>query len=106
MIRSIRDLLYLRWRTAQVLLAVADGKLEQVGALRRAMQIEGVDAADSRDEMGLLLRQFGHRPSIVLRGEVSRLWRKLTERCVRCDRIDRHLDNAGICHRCILVEQP
>lgn len=104
MIRSIRELIHVRWRAAQVLAAVADGKDEQAWAVRQAMQIEGLDTADVRDETGLLIRQFGHRPTIVLREETSRLWRKLTMCCVRCDRFDPHLDNAGICYRCILEE--
>ncbi len=102
MIRSIRELIHVRWRAAQVLAAVADGKNEQAWALRAAVQIEGLDTADVRDEMGLLIRQFGHRPTIIVREEASRLWRTLTMCCTRCDRFDRCLDNAGICYRCIL----
>lgn len=104
MIRSIRDLVHVRWRTAQMLAALVDDETEQVRALRQVMRIEGLDVEDSRDEMRLLLSQFGHRPVFYLREEVSRLWRKLRQLCVRCGRSTRYIGNDGVCSDCVIEE--
>lgn len=104
MIRSISDMLHLRWRTAQLLRAVAQGDAEQARALRRAMRIENLDGPDMRDEMSLLIREFGHRPIWVLTQECARLWLKVSRICVRCHRISQHRDNAGVCYQCVLRE--
>lgn len=104
MLRSIRDMIHLRWRTAQLLLILMQGDLDQVRALRAAMRVEGFDDADMGDELKLMLRQFGHRSEAILGDEVTRLWRQLTQLCARCDRPSRHLDNDGVCYRCILAE--
>lgn len=102
--RDVHDLIHLRWRTAQLLLAVAEGEGDQVRALRIAMRNEGITAADRSDEIRLLWHQFGRRPQVVLRQEISRLWRQLRERCVRCGRANRHLDSQGVCVNCVIGE--
>ncbi|SBS77352.1 conserved hypothetical protein [uncultured Mycobacterium sp.] len=105
MLRSVQDLVHLRWRTAQVLLAVVDGTTEQVRVLRQAMQIEGIETSDTRDEMALLLRQFGPRAPVWLRGEINRLSRQLRQWCGRCGRRNRYFDNRGICVDCVVEER-
>lgn len=104
MLRSVRDLVHLRWRTAQVLMAAVEGNAEQVRSLRQAMRVEQLDDPDMRDEIRLLLRQFGHRTPVYLSEEASRLWRQLLQFCTRCGRASQHRDNTGVCHRCILEE--
>ncbi|WP_167107263.1 hypothetical protein [Mycobacterium sp. DL592] len=79
-LRNTTDLLQLRWRTAQWMLAATTGDKEQTAALCEAMRIEGVDLGDVLDETTLLIRQFGQRPTAALRDEVTRLWLKLKAR--------------------------
>lgn len=74
------DMLALRWRAAQWLLAVSDGDGKQVAALNEAMRIEGIDQADILDELALLRDQFGRRTRVWLVEEIERLWQKLKER--------------------------
>lgn len=74
------DLLNLRWRAAQWLLAVSDGDSKQVAALREAMRIEGIAQDDILDELALLREQFGRRTRVWLVEEIERLWQKLKER--------------------------
>lgn len=102
--RTTTDLLQLRWRVGQWLLALVDGEKEQAAALIKAMSIEGIRRADMLDEFRLLLAQFGHRQRYHLVAEVERLWRKLRERCTRCERPSRYRDNDGVCWRCIAEE--
>lgn len=80
MLSDTTDMLGLRWRAAQWMLAAAEGDERQVRAVREAMGVEGLDIGDVRDEFALLMRQFGHRPVAALRAEVARLWVKLDER--------------------------
>lgn len=77
MLNDTTDMLKLRWRTAQWLLAAAEGDKRQMSALREAMRIEQIDSDDVLDEVALLQRQFGHRPIAVLRNEVTQLWLRL-----------------------------
>ncbi|WP_422748002.1 hypothetical protein ACN27E_07875 [Mycobacterium sp. WMMD1722] len=77
MIRDLSGMVHLRWRAAQLLLAVSEGHHEQAQALSRAAAIEGLDADDMRDELRLLIRQFRHRALVVLREEIHRLASKL-----------------------------
>jgi len=79
MLSSTTDLLQLRWRSAQLLAALARGDEPQAQALLAAMRVEGIDAEDRRDEMALLLRQFGRRPIAALGVEIGRLWLKLRQ---------------------------
>ncbi|MDC8982162.1 hypothetical protein PR370_06095 [Mycobacterium marinum] len=101
----MHDLLHLRWRTAQLLLAAAEGQDDQVAALRWAMRVERLDSDDVRDELRLLSRQFGHRATFYLRDEVSRVWGQLIRLCVRCGRPSRHLDREWICASCVVEER-
>lgn len=78
--RSTVDLLRLRWRTAQWMLAATRGDATEMAALREAMRIEGLAVGDVLDELALLLRQYAHRPPALLREEVTRLWLKLKDR--------------------------
>lgn len=104
MVQNIRDMLHLRWRTAQLLRAVADGTPEEVQAIRAAMRIAGISESDRADELRLLLHQFGHRPTFYLTEEVNRLWRMIRSTCVRCGRRSPYLDNDYVCAECILKE--
>lgn len=74
---SVHDLVLLRWRTAQWLLALADGDTAQADALVRAMRVEGVRTADVVDEFALLRAQFGHRSRWWLVEEIGRLASRL-----------------------------
>jgi hypothetical protein len=105
MLGSVYDLVHLRWRAAQLLLAISDGDDAQVSALRQAMRVEGITSADRRDETGLLLRQFGHRTSYWLRAEVDRLYRQLRQWCGRCRQRAWCLDKRGLCPSCIVAER-
>lgn len=80
MLINTTDLLHLRWRSAQLLAAIASGDERQAQALLAAMRVEGIDAEDRRDEIALLLRQFGRRPIAALGVEIGRLWLKLRQR--------------------------
>lgn len=102
--RTTLDLLLLRWRVAQWFLALTDGKNDQAAAVLKAMGIEGITRSDMIDEFALLRAQFGHRQRYHLVAEIARLWGKIRERCVRCERPSRHRDNDGICCRCIIEE--
>jgi|GEM_PF-6090489 len=101
---GVNDLVHLRWRTAQLVIAVAEGDGRQVRAVLHAMRVEGIGSGDRRDEVRLLLAEFGHRTLWWLREEVSRLWRVLTEFCVRCGRRSRHLDLDYVCPDCVVDE--
>lgn len=101
--RTTTDLLLLRWRAAQWLLACDDGYEEQARALRGAMRVEGIRDGDMIDESRLLRHQFG-RQRYRLVDEINRLWGKIRERCTRCDRPSRHRDIDGVCCRCVLEE--
>lgn len=79
MLTSTADLTHLRWRSAQLLAAVAQDDRRQVRALLRAMEVEGINPEDRRDEIALLVRQFGRRPIASLGVEIGRLWLKLRE---------------------------
>ncbi|KZS75728.1 hypothetical protein A4G26_04865 [Mycobacterium kansasii] len=79
MLSDTTDLLHLRWRSAQLLAAVTRGDDRQVQALLSAMDIEGVDPGDRRDEIALLLHEFGPRPIAALGVEIGRLWLKLRQ---------------------------
>ena len=79
MLSSTTDLLQLRWRSAQLLAAVAQGNKRDVRALLRAMEVEGINPEDRRDEIALLLAQFGRRPTAALGVEIGRLWLKLRQ---------------------------
>jgi hypothetical protein len=79
-VNNTTDLLNLRWRAAQWLLAVSDGDSKQVAALREAMRIEGIAQDDILDELALLREQFGRRTRVWLVEEIERLWQKLKER--------------------------
>jgi len=115
MTRDIYDMVHLRWRTAQLMRAIVDGDGAQVRALREVMRVEGVDNPDMCDEFRLLIAEFGDRNPVYLSEEVSRLWCKLTERCVRCGGraggffvphdAEVCLDNFGICSRCVLDDE-
>lgn len=102
--RTTVDLLLLRWRVAQWFLALVDGDVEQAGAVAAAMGIEGVAKSDWVDEFMLLRAEFGHRRRYHLAAEIDRLWRKIWERCARCERPSRHRDADAICYRCIAEE--
>lgn len=104
-LRSVQDLVYLRWRTAQLLLAVVDGDDSQAQALRHAMRIEGIENSDTRDEMGLLAHQFGHRSLFRLREEINRLYRQLRQWCGRCGRRRWIFDSRGVCMDCVVQER-
>ncbi|QNI06502.1 hypothetical protein GAN17_09475 [Mycobacterium kubicae] len=80
MLGSTTDLLRLRWRSAQLLAAVARGDERQAKAILAAMDVEGISSADRRDETALLLGQFGRRPIAALGVEIGRLWLKLRQR--------------------------
>jgi hypothetical protein len=80
MLNNTTDLLQLRWRAAQWLLAVAYGDKPQVHALNEAMRIEGVATSDMLDELALLRSQFASRPAVYLRDEIARLWLRLKDR--------------------------
>ncbi|SOX53704.1 hypothetical protein MAAFP003_2378 [Mycobacterium ahvazicum] len=75
--RGVADLLNLRWRSTQLLIAHEKGDQAAVRSLHAAMRIEGLSPGDVADETALLLHQFGHRPVVVLREESNRVWRKL-----------------------------
>lgn len=77
---STADMLTLRWRVSQWLLAVTEGDKRQAAVLREAMRVEGLDHDDVLDEIALLVRQYGHRPIAALRDEVTRLFLRLKER--------------------------
>lgn len=104
MVGSIRELLNLRWRTAQVMSAMVRGDGKHARAVRAAMRVEGIDDTDMVDEFRLLRNQFGHRPIAALSDEVARLWHRISQMCVRCDRVSRYRDNDGVCWRCIIEE--
>lgn len=80
MLSSTIDMNHLRWRSAQLLAAVAQGDMRQARAILGVMDIEGISVVDRRDEIALLLRQFGHRPAAALGVEICRLWLKLKDR--------------------------
>ncbi|MBX7453401.1 hypothetical protein GR927_35930 [Mycolicibacterium sp. 3033] len=75
--RSVYELVLLRWRTAQWFLALADGDLDQARAILAVMRVEGLTRADSLDEFRLLRDEFGRRPRYRLVAEIARLARKL-----------------------------
>lgn len=76
--RSVVDLLVLRWRAAQVLLARRDGDDAQAALLlAKVMPVEDIDYADLADELDLLAAQFSHRARWCLAAEVDRVGRKL-----------------------------
>lgn len=102
MLTSVRDLVHLRWRTAQLVNAMADGNRTQARAVRQAMRIEGIADGDMRDEFRLLLAEFGARTPWWLRAEASRLWHALAELCVCCGRRSRHLDLDYVCADCVI----
>jgi hypothetical protein len=77
---STTEMLTLRWRAAQWLLAISEDDATQVNALRGAMRIEGMDHRDILDELALLREQFARRPAIYLRQEIARLWQQLKDR--------------------------
>lgn len=106
MLRRVLDLIHLRWRAAQLLLAIAEGRSDEARALRRAMEIEGVNPADIHDEIRLLLREFGHRSPWALGEEVGRLWRKLRQHCGRCgQRTKVWRAEDGVCLDCVIEER-
>jgi len=76
-VNNTGDMLNLRWRAAQWLLALSDGDIKQRHALREAMRIEGLDQADILDELALLRGQFAGRKAWHLRQEIDRVARKL-----------------------------
>jgi hypothetical protein len=80
MLRSTTDLINLRWRAAQSLLAICDGDRRRQRALRWAMRVEGAADQDILDELALLREQFAGRPRIFLVAEVNRLWLRLKGR--------------------------
>lgn len=73
------DLLRLRWRAAQWLLAVSDGDTRQAAALLEAMRIEGIACVDLLDEQRLLQAEFGRRPRYWLVQEINRLWLRVKD---------------------------
>ena len=75
--KTTTELLNLRWRAAQLLLARRDRDIAQAEALVAAMSIEGVDYADAAAELDLLAHQFAHRGRWYLAAEVDRLAGKL-----------------------------
>jgi hypothetical protein len=79
-ISDTTGMLTLRWRAAQMLLAISERDATQVNALRGAMRIEGLDPRDILDELALLREQFARRPAIYLRQEIARLWQQLKNR--------------------------
>ncbi|MGD9517529.1 MULTISPECIES: hypothetical protein [Mycolicibacterium] len=78
--KTTTDLLLVRWRAAQLLLAISDGDLAQVKALNQARRIEGISNVDTRDELDLLRDQFARRPRYRLVDEINRVWLKLRAR--------------------------
>ncbi len=79
-IASTRDMLLLRFRAAEWILAVVkDDQLRRV-AIREAMDREGFTRQEIIDEIELLKQQFGHLRPVVLAREVTRLWILLQER--------------------------
>lgn len=71
------DLVNLRWRAAQWLLAVSDGDTGQATALLEAMRVEGMTLGEVLDEHTLLREQFARRPRAHLIAEITRLAQKL-----------------------------
>ena len=79
-ITTTTDLLRLRWRAAQWLLAyVTENQLHGV-ALAGAMRIEGFAGEEVMDQITLLRGQFAYSRPAALTSEVTRLWIKLQDR--------------------------
>lgn len=75
--RTVSDLLNLRWRAAQLMLAHRDGDTRQAAVLVVVLRVEEVDLGDVAAEWELLTHQYGHRSRWYLAAEVDRLARKV-----------------------------
>lgn len=75
--RTVSDLLNLRWRAAQLMLAHRDGDTRQAAVLVVVLRVEDLDYSDVAAEWELLGHQYGQRPRCLLAAEVDRLARKV-----------------------------
>lgn len=77
-LRSTTDMLRLRWRAAQCLMACTLGDGDSARALRALIRDQGFADRDFTDEFRLLLDQFRHRPTAALSVEIQRMRLALT----------------------------